>query len=133
MRMMRKCLNSPIYRYVRVFKLGDSVILRGRILHSLNSEREIKLPLKKMVDRRYYFHFRPIIMRSGFIWTLPSKSDSLLVQLLQTTSPYSKTCPINPTYKRIRELISIKWLSRLRRNKRDHSFSQISSISFFPM
>jgi hypothetical protein len=30
-------------------------------------------------------------------------------------------------------LIYIKWLSRLRRNKRDHSFSQISSICFFPM
>ena len=40
-------------------------------------------------------HRRPVIIRPASICTLSNKSDSFLVQLPHTTSPYSKTGLIN--------------------------------------
>jgi hypothetical protein len=56
------------------------------------------------------------------ICTLSNKSDSFLVQLPHTTSPYSKTGLINAKCIRIREYLSNKCLTCLSKNKREHAF-----------
>jgi hypothetical protein len=67
-------------------------------------------------------HRRPVIIRPASICTLSNKSDSFLVQLPHTTSPYSKTGLINAKYIRIREYLSNKCLTCLSKNKREHAF-----------
>jgi hypothetical protein len=73
-------------------------------------------------DELEKLHRRPVIIRPASICTLSNKSDSFLVQLPHTTSPYSKTGLINAKYIRIREYLSNKCLTCLSKNKREHAF-----------
>ena len=67
-------------------------------------------------------HLRSVIIRPASICTLSNKSDSFLVQLPHTTSPYFKTGLINAKYIRIREYLSNKCLTCLSKSKREHAF-----------
>jgi hypothetical protein len=61
-------------------------------------------------------HRRPVIIRPASICTLSNKSDSFVVQLPHTTSPFSKTGLINAKYIRIREIEAGRIITGLRCN-----------------